>query len=153
MDALYLHLLLNHIPVIGTIGALLLLGAAFVTRSRDLAVAGLVAVVMVALATIPVYLTGEPAEERVEHLAGFDHDAIHEHEDAADYAIFFMEVSGAVALIPLAMSRRRPVSRAWIAITMLITLFSLSVIARTAYLGGKIRHTEVGAGPSRYEDD
>ena len=153
MDLLYAHLLLNHVPVIGTIACVLLLAAAFFTRSKDLATAGLVGMVFVALATIPVYLTGEPAEERVEHIAGFDRHAIHEHEEAAEYAFVAMEVAGAVALLSLIMSRRRPASRAWLGATLLVTLFAFSTIARTAYLGGEIRHTEVKASPAAAHDE
>jgi len=152
MDPLYVHLLINHVPLIGTIGSVLLLAAAFFTRSKDLATAGLVGVVLVALATIPTYLTGEPAEERVEHLAGFSRDAIHEHEDAGKFAIIAMEIAGVVALAALVMSRRRPTSRVWLGVTLLVSLWGLSVVARTAYLGGKIRHTEVHGAAAASDD-
>ena len=39
--------------------------------------------VLMALLTIPVYLTGEGAEEIVEHLPGVPHELIEEHEESA----------------------------------------------------------------------
>jgi hypothetical protein len=143
-DPLYLHLLLNHIPITGTAGAALLLLAALWTRSRDLALAGLVALVVVALITIPVFLTGEPAEERVERLPGFSHDAIHEHEEAAKFAVWGMQIAGVLALGTLIATRRRgAVPRKAMIATLVVALWALSVVVRTAALGGDIRHTEV----------
>ena len=61
MSGAHLHLILNHTPVVGSVFALLLLACAFFWQSDPLKRAGLAAAVIVALLTIPTYLTGEPA--------------------------------------------------------------------------------------------
>ena len=145
MNPLYVHLLLNHIPVIGTAGAVLLLLGALIARSRDIAVAGLVALVVVALVTIPVFLTGEPAEEHVEHLPGFSRHAIHEHEEAGEWALWGMEIAGVVALGTLILAWRRGgvVPRGATIATLAVAVLALAIVIRAAGLGGDIRHTEV----------
>ena len=154
LDPAYVHLLLNHFPIVGTIACILLIIAAFFTRSSHLANAGLIGLVLLALITIPVFLTGEPAEEKVEHLPGVVHDTIEEHEDAGKFALIGMLITGAFALVALFMARRRPASRVWLGITLVVSLWALSVVARTAYLGGKIRHTEMhGAAEATHETD
>ena len=155
MDPVYFHLLANHIPTIGTTASLLLLGFALIRRSRDVAIAGLGALILSALITIPVYLTGEPGEERVEHLAGVSHNRIEEHEDAGKFALIAMEIAGAAALVALLMVSRSAVYRRGpLLVVGILALWAVSVVGRTAYLGGKIRHTEVhGAASAEEEHD
>ena len=154
IDLAYVHVVLNHAPLIGLVAGMVLLASALAARSRDLAVASLVALVLVALVSLPVYFTGEHAEERVEHLQGVSHDDIEEHEDAAWFAIVFVEIVGAAALLALAGSRRRggEVPRGILVAMLLLALFTFTVIARTAYLGGKIRHTEFGSSAVAEEE-
>jgi len=145
MDLLHIHLLLNHVPVVGMIGSAALLVAALVTRSRDLAIASLIALVIVALIALPVFFTGEPAEERVENVAGINKAAIEQHEHAAKLALIAIEIGGALALLSLiafALRRRVPVVGA--AATLLVCLAGAVLVARAANLGGEIRHTELG---------
>lgn len=66
----HLHLLLNHVPVIGTLLGLLLLLVAFGRKSEELKKVTLGLFVLIALVTVPVYLTGEPAEEMIENIPG-----------------------------------------------------------------------------------
>jgi Domain of unknown function (DUF5666) len=70
MNAAHLHLILNHVPVLGVVFAGLLLGTALWYRSAQFQRVALVAMVGSALVAVPVYLTGERAEEAVEHVAG-----------------------------------------------------------------------------------
>ncbi|HEX6178090.1 MAG TPA: hypothetical protein VF057_07010 [Thermoanaerobaculia bacterium] len=154
MDLLYVHLLLNHFPLVGLIGSLLLLAGALFTRSRDVAIAALIGVVLAALVAIPVYFTGEPAEHGIEGVSGVNHDAIEEHQDAALWAIIAMEAAGVVALFSVAVAfRRGMVPRGALVVTLIISLWAAAVIARTAQLGGKIRHTEIGGASATQDAD
>ena len=70
MGAAHLHLILNHVPVLGVVFAGLLLGTALWYRSPQFQRLALVMVVGSALVAVPVYLTGEGAEDMVEGMAG-----------------------------------------------------------------------------------
>ena len=98
--------MLNHIPVLGTAFGLALLAWALFKRSEELKRVSLGVLVIVALFAIPAYLTGEPAEEAIEHLPGVNEEAIEEHEDAAKFAFAGVLVLGAVALGALILFRR-----------------------------------------------
>jgi len=104
----------------------------------------LIFVFIVALWAIPAYLTGEPAEEVLEHQPGISEELIHEHEESAEAAFIFVEVVGVIALIALIV--RRYSKKAGYLLTI-ITLLGLigggGLIAWTANLGGKIHHTEI----------
>jgi len=144
MNATHVHLLLNHFPVIGTlIGSGLILWG-IIKKQDQLKFAGAVVLSLMAIIAIPVYLTGEPAEESVEDLAGVTESAIKLHEDAATIAIILMSITGLASLAAIFLTWQKKLS----AKTAYLAAFILSVIcfaamARTGYFGGQIRHTEI----------
>lgn len=147
MDLLHLHLLLNHFPVIGTIIGIALLLLGFVSKSDALKRASLAVFFVLALLTIVVYLTGEPAEERVEKSPGVSKAFIEEHEDAAIPALIAMEVTGCVAMIGLFVSfRASRFANIGFATTMILSVLTFGLMARTANIGGQIRHAEIRSG-------
>ena len=146
MSAVHIHLLLNHVPVLGSIACLLLLAAGLLRRSREVTVIALLATVVTALLTIPVFLTGEPAEDTVEKLPGVTKQYIHAHEEAAEAAFTAMEIAGALALLTLILGMRRETPRWATLATLVVLLAAAGLIARAANLGGEIRHTEIHSG-------
>lgn len=146
MNQAHLHLLLNHFPVIGAILCLLLLLFALMRKSTELKRASLGGLVLISLLTIPAYLTGEPAEKLVEHLPGVSEALIESHEEAALVAFIALGLTGALALVGLIWFRRRTTLPTWLtAAALLLTSVSVGLMARTANLGGEIRHTEIRA--------
>ena len=144
----HLHLLLNHLPIIGLPFVALLLAAGILRRSRELQIAALTGVVLVALATVPVYLTGEPAEKQIEHVPGVSEKTIEHHEDAAGWALAMTGLAGVIALISLvtlARSREAGMPRALAVMALLACAVAMASLARTGNLGGHIRHPEIDA--------
>jgi hypothetical protein len=154
MSAVHLHLLLNHLPVIGTIVAILLLAWAVLRRSPELTRASLALFVLLALAGIVVYLTGEPAEESVEHLAGVSESMIESHEEAALLATLLLGGLGAVALGGLVAFRRRVggIPRGFATLALLLSLAPAAGMGYTAYVGGQIRHSEIRPGAAAADE-
>ena len=147
MNAIHLHLMLTHVPVLGTVFALLLLGLGLARRSDELKKAALWAFALFAAFAVPVFLTGEPTEELVERLPGVSKAAIESHEDVAKIAFGLILSLGAVALGGLAWLRRRPVSQRFALSVFTLALAASGLLAWTANLGGKVRHTEIGGSP------
>ena len=148
MSPVHLHLLLNHLPVVGTVVAILLLAYALLRRSPELTRVSLGLFVLLAFAGAVVYLTGEPAEETVEHLAGVSESVIHSHEEAALVATILMSALGFVSLGGLVGFRKRTagIPRGFAALALVLSLAPAAAMAYTANLGGQIRHTEIRAG-------
>ena len=145
MDLTYLHLILNHIPVIGIIIGFLILGWGALRGYEQVKNTGLVVLLLAGLVAIPVYLTGEPAEEVVEHLPGVSEQIIERHEDAALYSLVLAIVSGALALLALIAKRFMAAKIGVVAIyvCLLVSLIAAGSMVYTAYLGGQIRHSEI----------
>lgn len=144
MDPLHVHLLLNHVPVIGGIGALLLLGWGLVRRSIDITLTALVALVAVALITIPVFLTGSEAVKAVQMERGFSQALLEQHKGAALSALVGLEAAAAVALTALfawRTTRRYPYLA--VASALVIGIAAVVLVAHASALGGRIAHSEL----------
>lgn len=146
MNTVHLHLLLNHLPVVGTVIGTLLLGVALLRRSDELGRISLGLFGLLGLIAVAVYLTGEPAEDAVEKLPGISDGIIDQHQDVALVATIIVGIIGAFAVGSLLIYRRRVLPR-WVTMFgFAAALVASSVMAYTANLGGQIRHTEIRSG-------
>lgn len=143
MDAAHVHLMLNHVPVLGAVFGLLVLGYGLARPSHEVIRTGFWTLVVVGLASVVVYLTGEPAEELVEGLPTFSHDVLERHEAAALWATVGAGLVGAVALFGLVRSRTRELSRTFAAGVLALTLGLTGLMGWTANLGGQVTHAEI----------
>lgn len=147
IPAAHLHLVLNHLPVVGSLFALGLLAWGCWRHSEELKRAGLGAVVIVALVTIPAYLTGEPAWEDIMGLPGDNDPYIEAHERAAQFAFGASALTGIVALIGLLKSTRgKSLSVRWTTTVLVLLVITAGMMSYVANLGGMIRHTEIRGG-------
>jgi uncharacterized membrane protein len=140
----HVHLLLNHIPTIGTTVALGLLLLSFVRNNDDLRRVSLEVFFLVALFTLPAYMSGVAAQAALEKEESVSKTAIIAHQNAALWAFLLMQATGLVAWIGLWQFRRltRPASWA-VGATLLLAVLTLTVVTRAANLGGEIRHPEI----------
>lgn len=149
MNATHLHLMLNHLPVLGTAFGLGLLLFGLWRKSSELKKTALGVFVLMALAAVPVYLTGEPAEDGVKSLPDVSKPVMEQHEEAAGAAFTGVVVLGVVALTGLILFRRGNALPAWLSFSVLVlSLIVSGLMAWTANLGGQIRHSEIRASHS-----
>jgi hypothetical protein len=164
MNGAHLHLLVNHLPIIGAFLTLPLLALALVRRhDRGLLLAATLTLAIVGVGALAALNTGEQAEEVVEHLPGFSEQTIELHEERAEIAAIVAVVSavGGLSLLGLAWRRDGPVPSLWLAALLAATLATSGTMAWTGQAGGVIRHTEIrdGGPPAatdagqRMEDD
>ncbi len=144
MNATHFHLLLNHFPIIGTLIGTIILVYGFITKELKIKILSAYIIAAMALLAVPVYLTGEPAEETVEHISGISEINIELHEEAAEFAIVLMSITGLLALITIIITKKIPaqIHKSFF-VLIVFSFFSFAAMARVGYLGGKIRHTEL----------
>jgi uncharacterized membrane protein len=139
----HLHLLLNHFPTIGFGVALGVFVVALVRKSEDLKRASLVLFFVVAVISIPAYLSGNAADFTIREQEGVSAGLVTSHQDAAMFALIFMELTGFVAWLALL----RP--RSWsVPATLVLSILTFLLMARAANIGGEIRHPEILADGS-----
>ena len=145
MNAAHFHLLVNHLPIVGSfIGFLLILYSSLIQKDTSNLKAGLVILTLSCLSILPVYFSGEGAEEIVEHLEGVSHDKIEEHEEIAElglYASLFVGMLGLMTYISI----RRGGNKAKLLTSA--TLFGAALLSvlfvLIGHTGGEIRHQEI----------
>jgi len=142
----HLHLLLNHVPTVGAVVALGLLIVAFVRRDEPLKLAGLEVLFAIAVLTLPVYMSGVAAYQKLRNQPGLSDNAMRVHQDAALDGFTVTEFAGFVAWIALWQSRRRGrATPGLVPAATLLAVLALAIMARAATLGGDIRHPEIRA--------
>lgn len=140
MNTAHLHLIITHLPIMGVLSGILVLLYAIARRSAEVKIAAYGLFVVSALGAGIAYLTGEGAEETVENLPGVLESLIERHEESALWALIAMIVLGVAALAAIFWaSGTRLFSNA----VLVLAVVSFFLIARTGYLGGQIRHTEI----------
>ena len=147
MDLVHLHLMLNHVPVIGIVFGLFVLLGGVLTRSKPVAIAGLGLLIFAGLIAIPVYFTGEPAEEMVEGLPGVSEAVIGTHESAAMVSLVLAMATGLLAMGTVVLLRTRLVrAQSYLVMaSLLVSMITGISMIQTANLGGQIRHSEIRA--------
>ena len=147
MNEVHIHLLLNHAPVMGTaFGALLLFYGLF-KNSKSVIEASMLAFIITALFTIPVFLTGEPAEESIENIPGILKSAIETHEENAEVAFWLMEALGVFSILTFIMKvKENKMANSFTKAALVFSLVIFGFMAKVANEGGKIRHSEISNG-------
>jgi len=142
----HLHLVMNHVPTVGAVAALGLLLLAFLRRSDHLKHVALEAVFVIALVTLPVYVTGVAAYREIRELPEISQLAVLMHQDAALFGFMLVEFAGFLAWIALWRWRRHgQPGPGLVPAVMILMVLSLGVMGRAANLGGEIRHPEIRA--------
>jgi uncharacterized membrane protein len=145
----HVHLLLNHFPTVAFSIAVGLLLVSFFRKSDDLKRASFVIFVIIALLSIPVYITGKAAQEAIAGMSGVSEMSLERHQDAALLGLVFMQITGALAWLGLWQFRRFSRIVVWNSIaTLLAGLLTFALMARAANIGGEIRHPEIAVGTS-----
>ena len=140
----HLHLLLNHVPVLGTIIAIALFLISLCGKNSDLRRASLIIFAGVALVTIPTFVSGFGAQVNITHQPGVSGPLIQRHLGSAMLSFWFMEITGAFAIAGLwQLHRNARTSRGNVLAVLLFSLLSAGLMARTGNTGGDIRHPEV----------
>lgn len=144
MNYPHLHLIINHAPILGSVFALLLVLWSMARGSREVRRLALWVALIAGLSVYPAYFTGDEAHEQVEDFPGFDHDSAHEHEEAAELALIVLLVTAGAAAVTLFLGRGDRTEPGWARGAVLLGLVaSTATVARTAWVGGEIRHEEI----------
>ena len=143
MNPAHIHLMLNHIPILGVPIAAAFLAHSIAKGNESNRNFALFVLTLVSFAIIPVYFSGEPAEGVIEHLPGVMEDFIAAHEDSALLSLIVTRVAGLSAFMALALGQKNEKGQLAEIIALAAAVLATLSLGYTGYLGGKVRHTEV----------
>ncbi|MBK6543952.1 MAG: hypothetical protein IPO78_12055 [Saprospiraceae bacterium] len=146
MDQTHIHLIITHLPIFGSILGGFVLAHGIWTKSNQTKIAAYNLFIISSIGAGIAYLTGEAAEETVENLQGVVETTIGQHEDFALFALISLIVLGLSSILGLYLTLKESLLTRKIAfIILLVSIISFGLVARTGYLGGQIRHTEINS--------
>jgi uncharacterized membrane protein len=145
MNQTHIHLLITHLPIIGAIlGAFVLIHGIW-RKSNATLITAYNILILAAIGAGIAYATGEGVEETVEHLQGISKNVIEEHAESALVSLIGLIVIGLIAMTGLFVTlKSSSLIRPVVLLALSASLIGFGLIPRTGYLGGQIRHTEIG---------
>jgi uncharacterized membrane protein len=138
-----MHLLINHFPVVLSVAALTVAVLALFLKRRALWLTAMGALTSAGLFIYPVFFTGNQADHALNDPWYIHPGTIEAHDAAATWALWVILIAGAFGAYSWWRSLKRPaeVIPTWMRAGVLVAaLLAVSVVARTAYLGGEIVH-------------
>jgi uncharacterized membrane protein len=140
----YIHLLLNHLPVVGVLAGIPILLIGLLRNKSILTETALWIFLMSAVITVPVYFSGDNSEHEVEEYALVSEHELEEHEDWGKRSLWLGGALGILSLWGLFQIKRNPGQAnklIWsIFVFSLLTMVSHGI---TSMEGGKIRRPEL----------
>jgi biotin transporter BioY len=146
MNASQIHLALTHIPVILSFTGLVILFISIVKKNSQLTRVSFLILLLAGLGALPVFFSGEGAEETVEHLPGVSGSLIERHEEIAKISFYTILGTGFIALVGLFNFSIPNLGKTVRFLTLFFALGSSALMVQTAHLGGQIRHSEIRPG-------
>ena len=142
----HLHLLLNHVPIIGVFVGVGLFIASFTGSNEDLRRSSLIIFAAVALLTIPTFVSGVGADRSIAAEPGISEALVRRHEGAAMLGLWFVVATGGAAVLALWRSRRPGgTPRGTLSAVLVLAIVAALLMGRTGNTGGDIRHPQPGA--------
>jgi uncharacterized membrane protein len=142
MNSVQLHLALTHVPVILTLTALVIMVTGLIRKQKSTIKIANIMLVIAAILTIPVYFSGEGAEEIAEKISGVSEAVIEEHEEIAKLSFLAVIITGVFALASQIFLNLKWAKTIRV-LTLALCLVTSGLFIQTAHLGGTIRHTEL----------
>ena len=146
MNAAHLHLIVNHLPIVGYVIGTLLIACTLAKRGdRGMFLASVLVLMFAGGGALAAYFTGEPAEEIAEELKDVPEVLIERHEDAAKVATLLAAiVTGlTIAVGLIALRREGPITTVPMVLLLVAALVVCTAMTWVGNAGGKIRHSEI----------
>jgi uncharacterized membrane protein len=141
MDQTHLHLITNHLAIIGTLFAGIVLLIGLLSNTVQTRIASFILMLISSIGGYITFKTGHEAEETVEHMKGISEYVIEQHEEVAEKALWFIILLFIASVAGLYAGKKNLSAEKKISwIILLIAFISFAIFAWTGYLGGQIMH-------------
>ena len=146
MNWAHVHLLVNHVPILGYAAAAALALTALLGRDAQVWVRGATVAIALSFAAMAVaFFSGSPALDVISGQPRTSARALSEHHVRAIYGSVAGVVTGVLAAAAAIVAHRRggAVSRPLVAAVFVASLVAAGALGWTGLAGGRINHPEV----------
>jgi uncharacterized membrane protein len=140
------HLILNHLPTVGFVFAIIFYVAALVTNNDGMKRGSLILFVICSIVGVPTYVTGTAAMWALTQppMPEISKAVINAHRDMALWTLFGLGFTGAASWIELWRYRYfGRFSKLSLALVLLFAVVTLGIMTETGHRGGLINHPEI----------
>ena len=147
MNGTHLHLIFTHLPLVGLGFALLVHLYAIYRKNPEIMTLSRLLYILVGVASLLAYLTGDGAEEIMKTYPGVTEDMTELHEHFALAFLIGTMVTACLSMAGLYFSSRKEfLVKKTNLVTLIVAILICIVAVETAITGGQIRHTEFRDG-------
>jgi uncharacterized membrane protein len=142
----HVHIILNHLPTVGFVFALVLYISALVLNNVVMKRSSLVLFVICAILGVPTFVTGNASMWALTDppVTGISKAVINAHRDFALYSLFALAFTGVTSWIALWRFRHLGrFSNRSLTVILIFAVITLGVLAETGHRGGQINHPEI----------
>ena len=144
MNLAHVHIVLNHVPSLGSVAGLLLLAAGIYKKDEAIKQFAYAVLVLITMAILPTYITGAEAQRLVSKNPSYSAGMVQLHQNAAMMTLLAMTAAGMFAWLGIWEYRRQLRSGSLTTMATLIsTMAAVACVLVTASIGGKISHLEI----------
>ncbi len=144
MNEVHLHLVVNHLPIVGVLIGLLVLLTGSVLKKPEVKVTALGIFVFSALASIAAFYSGEGAEEIVEKIPGISETLINAHKESAELFFTVILILGGISLITMFLEiKKSKFAKYGFVLVFVLSVASGVIAENVGTTGGEIRHSEI----------
>jgi len=144
MNLAHVHIVLNHVPSLGSIAGLLLLAVGIYRKDEVIKQSACFVLVLITMAVLPTYISGAEAQRIVAKSPSYSPGLVQLHQNAAMITLLSMTAAGMFAWFGLWEYRRHGKSGSLTTTATLIsTMAAAASVLVTANIGGTISHPEI----------
>jgi len=143
MSPVHFHLYFGHLTIGGIIIGFLVLLLGKLLKQEAVLKTGLWILFLASFSVFAMNASGEEAEEIVEEIKGVSHHLIHEHEEAAESAVWIALITGLLSLMTLwALQTGKKFANKMVITSLIFSALTSAAIMNVGRQGGLIRHAE-----------
>jgi uncharacterized membrane protein len=144
MNLAHVHIVLNHVPSLGSIAGLLLLAIGIYRKDEVIKQSACFVLVLITMAVLPTYISGAEAQRIVAKSPSYSPGLVQLHQNAAMITLLLMTATGMFAWFGLWEYRRHEKSGSLTTTaTLIATMAAVASVLVTANIGGAISHPEI----------
>ena len=140
----YIHVVLNHLPIYGTMLGAVALAVSLLLRSRSAQIIALLLTLIAGASSYPVFVSGQRAYKSIRSVSDdAGADWLDEHMDRAEKTIGAFYLLALLALAGLLVPIKWPKSGTpLVALTLAVAILCSGIAIYIAQAGGRVRHPE-----------
>jgi hypothetical protein len=144
MNGAHWHILVNHMPIVGTLMACIVLGFGLLRKNGPVVDLSFGLLILMSIAAFITDQTGGSAAHYLDSIHELNKPVFYKHAEAADTANIAMYITGLASLLALIWERAKRL--AWLpTVVFVLSLITFGLMANVGRLGGLIMHKEIRA--------